>query len=158
MNSFTIRPERGRRRGRDPAVARATTAPEESEPEILSLIMKGGVAVSSSLNFDQDEPEIYEFTPRSGGVRVGGGMIFSTFIPPSFALELAGGVSIGGTVNDAEELVETWALAGFAFSPSMYSGFQFNSYCIRDQAFAAGEDEFASWKVRTTLGKTSTPA
>ena len=136
-----------------------TTAPEESEPEILSLIMKGGVAVSSSLNFDQDEPEIYEFTPRSGGVRVGGGMIFSTFIPPSFALELAGGVSIGGTVNDAEELVETWALAGFAFSPSMYSGFQFNSYCAyRDQAFAAGEDGIYLLEGETTLGKTSTPA
>ena len=119
-----------------------TTAPADTEAEILTRTLRGGVLVGGALGFDQEEATVYEHVPRFGGVQVGGNCIFLTLVPPSFILELAGGLSLGGTLFPGEEyLVETWALNGFLLSPALYSGFPFNSYCqYRNQAYAAGED------------------
>lgn len=119
-----------------------TTAPAETEAEILTLTLRGGVFVGGALGFDQEEATVYEHTPRFGGVKVGGNCVFLTLVPPSYILELAGGLSVGGTAFPGEEYpVETWALNGFLLSPALYSGLPFNSYCqYRNQAYAAGED------------------
>jgi hypothetical protein len=101
----------------------------------------GSVYVSGALEFDIPEPGAYEWTVRRGGVKVGGACTFGFWLPPITEFDIMGGVLVEGTTVEDAELYETWVLTGFSFSPSMYSGFNFNSYATRNGEVLAAKDD-----------------
>ena len=71
----------------------------------------------------------------------GGGL--ATSKPPPIAVitgdALGGFVLGGGGLADLAEVFEAWCLSGQAFEPSVWSGFNFNSFAVKGgQAYAAG--------------------
>lgn len=102
---------------------------------------RGTVYVGGELDIEAPEPEAYEWTSRRGGVVVGGDCAFGFWQPPITEFDLMGGVFVEGSIIEDSTRFETWALTGLNFSPSMYSGFNFNSYAARNgQILAARED------------------
>jgi len=54
---------------------------------------------------------------------------------------LAPGASFGGEPVEEEEVYETYALTGQAYEPAIYSGFDFNSYCVhRGRVYGTRDD------------------
>jgi hypothetical protein len=72
---------------------------------------------------------------------VGGAGLATTRRPP---IAVITGDALGGFVlagADTAEVYEAWCLSGQAFEPSVFSGFNFNSFAVHGgQAYAAGED------------------
>lgn len=119
-----------------------TTAPGESEAEVLLVVLRGGPAVGGDLQFAEQETVIFEFAVSHGGVRAGGGCVFLFLVPPVFETELYGGVTLGGGLwEDDSGTTETWVLCGYAMSPALFTNFDFNSYCqYRHQFYGAKKD------------------
>ena len=123
---------------RYPPIEFISPVPEEVYYELTT---GGTVYVGGELGIDIPEPGVYEWTIRRGGVKVGGACTFGFWIPPITQFDILGGVLVEGSIIEDLELFETWALTGFAYSPSMYSRFNFNSYADRNgQILAAKED------------------
>lgn len=115
----------------------------DSDPEKVEYEFEthGTIYVGGELEIDIPVPGVYEFSTRRGGVKIGGDCTFGFWQPPVTEFDLMGGVFVEGAIIEDLELYETWALTGFAYSPSMYSGFKFNSYADRNgQILAARED------------------
>jgi hypothetical protein len=72
---------------------------------------------------------------------IGGAGLATSRFPP---IAVITGDGLGGFVlagADAAEVYEAWCLSGQAFEPSVFSGFDFNSFAQhRGQTYAAGED------------------
>ena len=123
---------------RYPPIEFVSPVPEEVYYELTT---GGTVYVGGELGIDIPEPGVYEWTIRRGGVKVGGACTFGFWLPPITQIDISGGVLVEGSIIEDLELYETWALTGFAYSPSMYSRFNFNSYADRNgQILAAKED------------------
>jgi len=102
---------------------------------------RGTVYVGGNLEFDIPEAPAYEFSSRRGGAQVGGDCTFGFWQPPVTEFDLLGGVFIEGSIVEDIELYETYTLTGQGFQPSIYSGFNFNSYAERNgQVLAARSD------------------
>jgi hypothetical protein len=71
---------------------------------------------------------------------LGGAGLCTSKMPPSLRIVTGeGGYILGGA--DVAEVYEAWVLSGQAFEPSVFSGFNFNSFAVKGgQAYAAGED------------------
>jgi hypothetical protein len=71
---------------------------------------------------------------------IGGAGLATTRMPP---IAVITGDALGGFVlagADAVEIYEAWCLSGQAFEPSVFSGFNFNSFAVKGgQAYAAGD-------------------
>jgi hypothetical protein len=101
---------------------------------------------SGGWEFCGDEGVWEESTPattviESGGAifAIGGAGLATSRMPP---IAVITGDAIGGFVlagADAVEVYEAWCLSGQAFEPSVFSGFNFNSFAVKGgQAYAAG--------------------
>lgn len=67
--------------------------------------------------------------------------LVSNLLPATLVLCNGGTAVAVSCLMDVTEIVETWALTGNNFNPSVFSGFPFNSYAIyRDREYAAGPD------------------
>ena len=96
-------------------------------PGEFVVVASGGVKINSESVFEFYTPAAVVFELiASGGVEVGGEGIFVYTRPLAFEVVGDGGVEVGGEVD--ADLFHTWAIIGPTFEPSVYSGFDFNSY------------------------------
>jgi len=84
-------------------------------------------------------PESTVIETLGGFLALGGAGLCTSKMPPSMLIVTGeSGFVLGGGI---EELYEAWVLSGQAFEPSVFSGFNFNSFAHHlKQTFAAGED------------------
>lgn len=73
---------------------------------------------------------------------LGGSMGLACIFPATVVMLCSSGLYLGGTTWEAQlEQFDTWVLTGNNFNPSMYSGFNFNSYArYRGKNYAVGPD------------------
>ncbi|MEW6385899.1 MAG: hypothetical protein AB1491_00060 [Thermodesulfobacteriota bacterium] len=100
-------------------------------------LMVGGEA---EIEFPE-EPPVYEHETKWGGIKVGGACAVAWFFPEIYEWETRGGVVLSGSGLEEEAAFYTFALAGYTFEPSLYSGFPFNSYAAQNgRVLAAAAD------------------
>jgi len=85
-------------------------------------------------------PEVVDVS-SAGAVLVVGGVGTTTFIHPMILEVIAEGeITVGADVV-YDEPFDTWTLNGSAYEPSVWTGWNFNSFAVhRGQAYGAGED------------------
>jgi len=110
----------------------------------LAITGSGGVQVGGEGVITWSAPPVYAVPgPREGAeanIKVGGAGIIAFIHPQILQVIGAGEVLVGGETEDLEP-VETYVLTGVRGEPSIYSGFNFNSYArYRDQYYGAGSD------------------
>jgi hypothetical protein len=112
-----------------------------SDPYVYEFGTWGGVKIEGVFAFEFPEGDIFAHEVRRGGVRTGGSLGVSFYVPKVAEHRIRGEVVIDGSVVEDEQVCETWALTGFGFEPSMYSPFPFNSYVSADgRTFALAEN------------------
>ena len=112
-----------------------------SDPYVYEFGTWGGVKIEGVFAFEFPEGDIFAHEVRRGGVRAGGSLGVSFFVPKVAEHRIRGEVVIDGSVVEDEQVYETWALTGFGFEPSMYSPFPFNSYVSADgRTYALAEN------------------
>lgn len=100
---------------------------EPEETFILEVVASGGVKVSArpEIEFFTPQTVVYEVT-ATGGVEVNGNGILVYLRPLVLEVIGEGGVEVGGDYDTYT--YHTWVITGLTFEPSIYSGFDFNSY------------------------------
>ena len=117
---------------------------EVSYPEDLDRV----IISSGGFEFCGDPVGVLATTPTAtvipsdGAIfAIAGAGLATTRMPP---IAVITGDALGGWVlagPDAAEVFEAWCLSGQAFEPSVFSGFDFNSFAVKGgQVYAAGED------------------
>lgn len=102
------------------------TFTEPEETFILEVIASGGVKISARPTIEFFTPDVVFALIASGGIEINGEGAFVYAWPLTFEVIAEGGVEIGG---EHESFVyHTWVIIGPTFEPSIYSGFDFNSY------------------------------
>jgi hypothetical protein len=122
---------------------------------VFTLVGFGGYKLSGVGVATFEDPEIVEYAVAgSGGYKLGGEgdfvyvtpdkvfslvgageLLFSGvskiawFDPDYFSVVGSGGVVISGEGTDEEFIYFTWVFSGVDYKPSVYSGYDFNSYC-----------------------------
>lgn len=135
--------------------------PTAAESDITVMAVSGGILLGGTGAAASYVPPESMATVTSGGLGLEGGCTVVVELPVVLALEIMGGMAAGGLAatvfvdvvihggQPAEgaqkdltgEVFETWVLNGFTFEPSIYSGFNFNSYAeIDGKHHAAGAD------------------
>ena len=85
-------------------------------------------------------PEVVDVS-SAGAVLVVGGAGTTTFIHPMILEVIAEGEITVGAEVVYDEPFDTWTLNGSAYEPSVWTGWNFNSFAVhRGQAYGAGED------------------
>lgn len=102
---------------------------EPDEAFILEVIASGGVKVSArpEIEFFTPQTVVYEVT-ATGGIEVTGNGILVYLRPLVLEIIGEGGVEVGGDYD--AYTYHTWVITGLTFEPSIYSGFDFNSYSV----------------------------
>lgn len=111
---------------------------------LAAIIGAGGVEVGGQSVVTWSRPPVYAVPiPQAvtdADVFVGGASIIAFIHPQILEVIIQGGVTIGGEAVD-DGVFETYVLTGARGEPSIYSGFNFNSYAkYRGQYYGAGED------------------
>jgi hypothetical protein len=83
----------------------------------------------------------YAHECRRGLVLFGGAAMAAWVAPPVFSHEAVGLVIYGGQGLAEADLYLTYALTGYTFEPSVYSGFDFNSYAQAGSRVYAAKDD-----------------
>ena len=112
------------------------TYPENYDRVIVSRVafeMGGGGAPATPY------PESTVIASLGGFLALRGAGLCTSKMPPSTIIVTGGsGYILAGATP--EEVFEAWALSGMSFEPSIFSGFNFNSFATKGgQAFAAGD-------------------
>lgn len=104
---------------------------------------EGSVYVEGEFVFDfYPDPVTTLFEINRLGVKSAPTLEMGFVEPHIVEFETQGGVVIEGVgIFEVEEIFETWALTGFGFNPSMYSGFAFNSYAAQNGNVFAANDQ-----------------
>jgi len=110
----------------------------------LDLIGSGGVIVGGDVLPTLVLPMIIEIPGPPAGqdvtLKVGGGGIMSFSYPPILQVTGEGGIEVSENEDD-DGGYETWVLTGNEHEPSIYTGFNFNSYAtFQGRYYAAGPD------------------
>ena len=112
---------------------------EEVGPSSRYVLASGGMAVGGAGEFQVTVPP---FLPiASVGVRlvVGGAGGSICIYPAQLDVESDGVVVLGDEVED--DVYDTWAFTGVGFEPSIYTGYNFNSYTMyRNRYYGAKHD------------------
>lgn len=109
-------------------------------PSSLSFIATGALTVTGEGVAEIINPDSLGVESVGVILRIGGVGSASVIYPVVWDFQSEGGVVIEDEEIDADGF-ETWVFTGTGFEPSIYSGFDFNSYCeYRQQYYAAGVD------------------
>lgn len=112
------------------------TYPESFDRVIVSRVAfeMGGEGV-----WEDSTPESTVIDSLGAFLKLGGAGLCTSKMPPSTAIVTGeGGYVLAGATP--EEVFEAWCLSGQAFEPSVFSGFNFNSFAVKGgQAYACGD-------------------
>lgn len=105
--------------------------------------------------YDYFAPEIFE-NIYIETVKVGDDFGFTYVYPPIFDSILIDQVIVGDAFDvNIEEIYHTWVLTGLTFNPSIYSNFNFNSYCkFRGKYYGLKKDGLFLLEGNTDNGST----
>ena len=114
------------------------------DPEILEYVVvgSGGYKLEGEGNFVYVTPsKIFSLTGTGEILFFGIGKV-AWFDPDYFSVIGSGGVVISGEGETDEEFVYfTWVFSGVDYKPSVYSGYNFNSYCnLNGKVYGACEE------------------
>ena len=107
---------------------------------IYSVIASGGITVSGGEYYSFITPgELTYFLTSKGGLELSSNSIISFVYPVIVSIIASGGLELGG--ENIEDIYQTWVLSGTNFNPSIYSNYNFNSYCQHQgKYYAANKD------------------
>ena len=111
---------------------------------LAAVVGSGGAEIGGTGVIAWSTPPVYAVpVPQAvedASIQISGAGIIAFIHPQILAVIAEGGITVGGEpVGD--DIFETYVLTGARGEPSIYSGFNFNSYArYRDQYFGAGAD------------------
>gem|GEM_PF-1203328 len=118
----------------------ALLQPGEETETSLAVIASGGLGVGGEGAAEFTTPDVLAVPSAGVGLQVGGVGAAGFIQPAIWEWEAAGGVILDEGA-EALDIFETWAFTGAGLEPSIYSGFDFNSYCeYRGEYYGAKED------------------
>jgi hypothetical protein len=123
-----------------PTYAFSYPADLTSIPTTLAVgLVIGGEA---DIVFDKPVYVTVDVTGAPVGLAVGGRSIVTFILPGSLEVMGEGEIIVGSDPPSIEdEMFDTWALNGYNYEPSIFTGYRFISYCkFRNQAYGAGAD------------------
>ncbi|MDI6854391.1 MAG: hypothetical protein QME75_12400 [Deltaproteobacteria bacterium] len=113
---------------------------ESTGPTALAVVASGGLGAGGEGASEFFTPDFLAVESPGMALRVGGVGAVSFIQPAVLEFEAAGGLVLDEGAA-ATDVFETWAFTGVGFEPSIYSGFDFNSYCeYRGRCYGARED------------------
>ena len=77
----------------------------------------------------------------SGGLKLAGAGLIARLSLSLFSVIGSGGVILSGIGSHEEFVYQTWVFTGADFKPSIYSGYNFNSYCKHGEKYYGINDE-----------------
>ena len=77
----------------------------------------------------------------SGGFETAGAGLLAYFYPEYFSVVGSGGMVVSGEGSDEEFLYHTWVFSGIDLKPSIYSNYNFNSYCEYGGKYYGANDD-----------------
>jgi hypothetical protein len=119
-------------------------------PESAAAFEMGGEGI-----WGNTTPPVTVIVSAGAIFALGGAGLATTKFPPIAVItgDALGGFVLAGATP--AEVFEAWVLSGQAFEPSVFSGFNFNSFAVhRGQAYAAGEDGIYLLGADTDAGET----
>ena len=101
------------------------------DPEIVEYILvgSGGYKLEGEGGFVYVTPDKVFSLIGTGEILLSGAGGLAWFDPEYFSVIGSGGVVISGGGTDEEFIYFTWVFSGVDYKPSIYSGYDFNSYC-----------------------------
>lgn len=96
------------------------------KPAEYEITASGGVKVTGTSIIEFFTPDVIFELIGTGGIEIDGEGAFVYTYPLTFEVIAEGGVEIGGEYEAFT--YHTWVIIGPTFKPSIYSGFDFNSY------------------------------
>lgn len=125
------------------------------DPEVVEYILvgSGGYKLEGEGNFVYVTPDkIFTLVGTGELLLVGAGKI-AWLDPDYFSVIGSGGVVISGEGTDEEFIYFTWVFSGVDYKPSIYSGYNFNSYCeFGGKIYGASEEGIFELSGKTDNG------
>jgi len=83
----------------------------------------------------------------SGGFEAAGAGLLAYFYPNYFSVVGSGGMVISGEGSDEEFLYQTWVFSGVDLKPSIYSNYNFNSYCEHEGRYYGADYDYGIFEL-----------
>jgi hypothetical protein len=120
---------------------------EVTYPEIYDRVIEAAVALEmgGAGFWESGYPTSTIIVANDAIFALSGAGLTTAKFPPIAVItgDALGGFVLGGptAADPAGEIFEAWVLSGQNYEPSVFSGFEFNSFAVHQgQAYAAGED------------------
>ena len=131
-----------------------TTASIDPEVSIYSIVGTGGFKLSGDGVFTFSVPDVIFSLVGTGGLALNGAGSIAWIDPSYFHVIGSGGVVLSGEGTDEDFYYLTWVFSGADYKPSVYGGYNFNSYCtFNGKTYGASEDGVFELTGTTDEGK-----